>query len=315
MPPQNAVPQVASQGFEYGVKHFNSIHTDLLSQVVTHALNLNETEFEALLQLGSIYVNNQRQRFNVTINEGSLVRVHTKPRRYFKAYDWKSRIVYEDSDFLILNKPAGIPSHPSVDNFVENSLTQTEIAIQTKLHISHRLDTTTEGLIVYGKTTDFVRAFNIQLENKSIEKKYVALVHGESKSLDHHTPIILFHYMEQTPRAPKIISDIHHDKWLPCELRIERLTDHEWTDGIRIKHVHLNLLTGRTHQIRSQMAFIGFPLLGDSLYGSPIDWTSPSNPPDYFGNSQIALRSQSIDFIYKQKRQLFELPLNFIDSY
>jgi len=289
---------VSSQGFEYGVKHFHSPDDGMAIDIIQNALNLDHSVLTELFQLGAIYINNQRCLDpNLNVSYGHLMRVHTKPRRYYVNYDWKSRIVFEHEDFVILNKPSGLPSHSSVDNIIENSLTQLERALNTKLLISHRLDTTTEGIIVYGKKTDFVKAFNIQLQSKNIEKKYVALIHTRGEKLSHH----LIHYMEPSPRAPKKVSQIFIEGWDECELLIEEQKDYEVNGLNDIQLIRINLLTGRTHQIRAQLSEIGYPLLGDKMYGSEVAW----------GNSQVALKSCSIDFTYQTQRHHFELPQEF----
>ncbi len=293
---------VASQGFEYGVKHFYSPEDGMAVDIIQNALNLDQTTLLELFQIGAIYINNQRcVDQNQTVKFGHQMRVHTKPRRYFVNYDWKSRIVFEHEDFVILNKPSGLPSHPSVDNIIENSLTQLEGALGIKLLISHRLDTTTEGLIVYGKKSDFVKAFNQQLQSKNVEKKYVALIQSY-ETLPHR----LIHYMEPSPRAPKKVTQIFTEGWDECELLIEKQEKIEVKDLSDIQLISINLLTGRTHQIRAQLSELGYPLLGDKMYGSNLDWKANKN-----SENQVALKSCSIDFNYLSQRYLFELPREF----
>ncbi len=283
---------VASQGFEYGVKHFTSPKTACAVSLISDVIALPETEIQFLIQLGSVYVNNQRLiSINQDITENSQVRVHTKPRRYFTDYDWRSLIVFENQDFLIANKPAGLPSHPSVDNKIENSLTQFSKAINSQLLITHRLDTLTEGLIVYGKNSYFVNSFNKQLQQKLITKKYVALVESTFDLPTHH-----IHYMEPSPRAPKKVSDVFHEEWDLCELKIEqqkKFSEYSW--------IKINLMTGRTHQIRSQMSFIQAAILGDEMYGSQITWA----------DNKIALRAQFIEFNWLDRIHQFELSDEF----
>ncbi len=283
---------VASQGFEYGVKHFICPKTDRAVSLISEVLALPESDIYFLIQLGSVYVNNQRLILvDQEITENSQVRVHTKPRRYTVDYDWKSLIVFENQDFLIANKPAGLPSHPSVDNKIENSLTQFSAAIKSQLHITHRLDTLTEGLIVYGKNSYFVNSFNKQLQEKLITKKYIALVES---TVD--LPTHLIHYMESSPRAPKKVSDVFHEKWDLCELKIEqqkKFSNHSW--------IKINLMTGRTHQIRSQLSFIQAVILGDEMYGSQMTWF----------NNKIALRAQFIEFNWLDRIHQFELSDEF----
>lgn len=283
--------QIHSQGFEYGVKHFNSPKSGDLSEIISEVLTLTPTEAKFLIQLGSVYVGGKRAQPNEAVLESTPIRVHTKPRRYNVDYDWKSRIIFEHQDFVVLNKPNNIPSHPSVDNQIENSLTQLSMAINQKLLITHRLDTLTEGLIVYAKNTEFVNGFNNQLQKKLITKKYVALVETLVK-----LPTHLVHYMEPSPRAPKKVSQVAHEGWDFCELKIEQqkiLDRYSW--------IKINLLTGRTHQIRSQLSEIGAPIVGDKQYGSQI----------LEDENKIALRAQEIEFQWLGTSHQIKIEENF----
>ena len=283
--------QIHSQGFEYGVKHFNSPKSGALNEIIAEVLELPTQEVNFLIQLGSVYVSGKRANAGDQVLDSTHIRVHTKPRRYFVDYDWKSRIVFDHQDFIVLNKPNNIPSHPSVDNQIENSLTQLSMAIGQKLFITHRLDSLTEGLIVYGKNSVFVNGFNIQLQKKLITKKYVALVETTEKLPNH-----LVHYMEQSPRAPKKVSQVATEGWDFCELKIEQQKILE-----RFSWIRINLLTGRTHQIRSQVSEVGAPIIGDKLYGSQI----------VEDENKIALRAQEIEFTWAGQTHLIQIDEEF----
>jgi len=288
---ETTTPSVSSNGFEYGVKHFYSPKAGALSDILFSALNMAKEDSLELLKLGAIYVNHQRQTEDTEIAENLLCRVHTKPRRYNCNLNWKDRIIFENADFLVLNKPSGIPSHPSVDNAIENSLTQVALARKIDLQITHRLDTLTSGLIVYSKNPNFVKNFNIQIQNRNVEKKYVALVENPKTF-----PPRLIHYMEPSPRAPKKVSPSFVEGWAACELEIieqKNFVTHSW--------VKINLLTGRTHQIRSQMAETGSPIVGDTLYGSKMPYTTDA----------IALRACELRFNSGTERFVFNLSEEF----
>ncbi len=295
---------VSSHGFNYGVKHFYADQNNTLSNTLESTLSIDRTRAEFLLNLGSIYVNGHRidskKGLDQPIPLGALLRVHTTPRRHHCDYNWLERIVYDHPDFIVLNKPSGIPSHASVDNIVENSLTQTEHALNQSLFISHRLDSLTEGLIIYGKNKKFVQSFNDSLSKHQIQKKYVALTE-KGPALLQNKKQHLIHYMKPDPRAPKVIDHIAHPTWLMCELEItqQRAFDADtW-------FMQINLLTGRTHQIRTQLAFEGCSILGDQIYGS-----TRSVPGSELG-SRIALKAQEIRFTYEGKEFLFTLDEDF----
>lgn len=288
---ENVGAKIGSHGFEYGVKHFHNPKSGLISEVICDTLQIEKDQVLFLLKLGAIYIDNIRQSDDVIAQNNKLFRVHTKPRRHNTNHPWNQLIVFEDSDFLVLNKPAGIPSHASVDNRIDNSLHQVELARGLKLMITHRLDTLTEGLIVYGKSARFVNKFNLQIQNRQVQKKYVAL--AQTTTL---LPTKLIHYMESSARAPKVVTDFFKEKSALCELEIEKQiinSDHSW--------LRINLLTGRTHQIRAQLSAVQSPLLGDVLYGSTQSWRSPG----------IALRACELEFLWNDKSCLFRLPEDF----
>lgn len=275
-----------------GVKHLNITEPVVLSEIIHSALNINYDEFKALLQLGAIYVDNYRQTKDKWIWTNSVVRIHTKPRRYSIDYPWKSLVVYENESFLVLNKPSGLPSHPSVDNAWDDSLTQTSLALKVPLFVTHRLDTLTSGLIVYAKRKQFVKDFNTQLIERRIQKKYVALV--ESGSI---VKGLKTHYMDPSHGTPKKLSLEPIDDWDQCQLEI--LAQKKISS--EISWVKINLLTGKTHQIRSQMSFLNAPILGDKLYGSKIAYQK----------NAIALRSCEIEFSFGTQRMKFNLKEEF----
>jgi len=274
------------------VKHFSSSEPVLLSEVVQDVLGISYERFKQLAKLGAIYVDNYRQEKDKWILKNSVFRVHTQPRRYDCNYSWKTLVIFENEYFLVLNKPSGIPSHPSVDNVIEDALTQTSLAIKTPLFVTHRLDTLTAGLIVYGKKKQFVKDFNIQMIEHKIEKKYVALV-----ETDRILPKILTHYMDPSPGTPKKLSEDANDGWDKCKLEILEQT----RVSEAISHLKIKLLTGRTHQIRSQLSYLAAPIVGDILYGSK--WP--------FRKNAIALRSCELAFNFEGQKMKFSLNEDF----
>lgn len=274
------------------VKHFSNPEPGLLSEILYDGLSLNSESFRALLKLGAIYVNSERQVKDKFIPENSLFRVHMKPRRYKCDFPWNNLIVYENDFFLVLNKPAGIPSHPGVDNAFENSLTQTGLSRKFPLFVTHRLDTLTSGLIVYAKKQSFVRSFNLQLQERSIRKKYVALVESRKTF-----PETITHYMNPAAGTPKKVSEKPAAGWPLCQLEI--ISQKQVAENL--SWLKINLLTGRTHQIRSQLSHLQAPIVGDVLYGAQLA----------FHENAIALRSCEIEFSCGEEPMKFSLPEEF----
>lgn len=254
----------SARGFEYGVRHIISPQSGRISDILLSTLDLDRAQVEFLLDLGAIYLNQKRIRENASISAGEYLRVHMKPRRFpTNESNWKNRLLYESSDFIVVNKTSGIPVHPSVDNVQENLQAYLEKTLQTPLYVTHRLDVPTRGLIVYAKTSQFQAAFNKLLADRNMKKIYRAVVEGQNLS-----PGLLTHFMEPSPRAPKKVSAQAHDGWQECQLEIlsaKNLTNER-------SEFRIQLLTGRTHQIRAQLGFEKHPIVGDHTYGAKKLW-------------------------------------------
>lgn len=277
---------------EDGVQNFEVQQTNLLSEILYDEYSVKYKDFKSLIELGAIYVDNERVLKDGFVFENSNLRIHLKPRRYNCNHPWKSLVVFENDFCLVLNKPSGIPSHPSVDNLIENALTQLSLAKNIPLFVTHRLDTLTSGLIVYAKKQSFAKSFNIQLQERTTRKKYVALVESSQKFLNRLT-----HYMNPAPGRPKQLSDTPIENWPICELEI--LAQNEISPNLT--WLKINLLTGRTHQIRAQLSALQAPILGDKLYGSKSDFTKDA----------IALRSCEIEFNCNEERLKFNISEKF----
>lgn len=175
-------------------------------------------------------------------------------------------IVFENGDLLIINKPAGMVVHPSPGHG-QGTLVHGILAYHPDLEgvggerrpgIVHRLDKDTSGLLLVAKNDRAHRWLQEQFRNRQVQKTYLALVDG-------HPP---------TPQgrieAPIGRDPAHRQRMsvLPPGKGREAITEYRVRESFR-QHALLEVhpLTGRTHQIRVHMAFLGCPLVGDTLYG------------------------------------------------
>jgi len=207
-----------------------------------------------LIEFGAVYVNHKRvvdPAFNVDPED--VIRVHTNPKRYnLDKEKIRSQITFQNEHFLVVNKPSGLPVHPTLDNLYENLL----CAFEFPVYVTHRLDVPTSGLVVVAKTKMYQAVFNKLLLERKVSKVYEAQV---EKFV---APGEYIHYMQKTVTAPKSFS--HSDNGgLECRL-IVHSCDKKENNTFKLI---IELLTGRTHQIRGQLALEGAPIIGDEMYG------------------------------------------------
>ena len=185
-------------------------------------------------------------------------------------------VLYEDDAMLILNKPAGIPVHPSVLHF-ENSLSNgvryyfDSISLHRKIRPVNRLDRNTSGIVIFAKNEYVHSVLSKQIQSNVFKKEYVAICNGifDVKEGTINAPIarkadsIIERCVDESGDAA-----ITHYKVIR-EFRASENQPHFASNQAGfLTELLINLETGRTHQIRVHMAYVGHPILGDSLYGT-----------------------------------------------
>lgn len=178
-------------------------------------------------------------------------------------------IMYEDGDIVVVNKPAGMPIHPSVNNYTNtmaNALAwyYKEQGKPFIFRCSNRLDRDTSGLTVVAKHLVSAGILSAMTADKTLGREYLAIVSG------HVTP------PAGTVRAPLARSGTSIVERMVDFARGEEAVTHYETLGQYGPHslVRLKLETGRTHQIRVHMQYLGFPLIGDYLYNPDMRYIS-----------------------------------------
>ena len=218
---------------------------------------------------GDIRVNGQSQIATYLLDIGDQVVIDIPPEEGFEtleAIDYPLDILFEDDHFLILNKPFGVASIPSVNhsntiaNFIKGYYVKQAYENQ-QVHIVTRLDRDTSGLMIFAKHGYAHARLDKQLQKKSIVKRYFALVKGAG--------VI-------EPEG-NIVAPIARDEDSIITRRVAKGGKYAHTEYKVIASygdihlVDIRLHTGRTHQIRVHFSHIGFPLLGDDLYGGSLE--------------------------------------------
>lgn len=186
----------------------------------------------------------------------------------FKPEQMVLSIVHEDAAILVIDKPAGLVVHPGAGNWSGTLLNGLLhyfplIAVVPRAGIVHRLDKDTSGLMVVAKTlqahTDLVR----QLQARTVKREYLALVWGAP-----HVTGKVDAALGRHPRDRLKMAVLENETAKPAVTHFQRIGS--GTLGRRpVSLMRCQLETGRTHQIRVHMQSIGFPLVGDAVYGKP----------------------------------------------
>jgi 23S rRNA pseudouridine1911/1915/1917 synthase len=128
-----------------------------------------------LIELGAVYVNEARSLASTRVlSTGDEVRIHTQPRRFARPLDLAQRITAETDETLTIEKPAGLPAEPTVDNVRENLLSFVEDLRGQQLFLTHRLEAETAGLMLLAKTASAAESIKQAFADGLILRRYVA---------------------------------------------------------------------------------------------------------------------------------------------
>ncbi|MFN8449316.1 MAG: RluA family pseudouridine synthase [Anaerolineae bacterium] len=242
-----------------------------LDKLITAHLGdrLTRAQVQMLIRDGAVTVDGAHVKPGVRLKGGEQVAVAVPPPVEDVTVAPQSiplNIIYEDDDLAVIDKPAGLVVHPGAGN-PDGTLVNAILARYPQIAdmnyapkrrgIVHRLDKDTSGLIVVAKNAPTLHRLVGQFQKRTVEKIYVALLERTPKTA--------------TGRIDAPLARDPANRRKRAVLRSGRPAVSEFTiverfaDGKAL--VRVRLLTGRTHQIRVHMAFIGCPVVGDALYG------------------------------------------------
>ncbi len=228
-------------------------------------INLPQSLIEKIIRLNKVKINRKRAKSSYRVQSGDVIEVYNiskfkvsdrskiskyKPSKK-EANSYEDYILENNENFIIINKPAGIPVQSGTKSFknIIDILKNTKYFEKQKPYIVHRLDKETSGILIVAKTREYAQLFTSLFRIRKIHKTYVALTYGKiSKSTDTLKDNLIY-YDNNKKIIQKAIS----------HLKVIKTSEN-------YSYVELNPITGRKHQLRKQLYNIGNPIVGDDKY-------------------------------------------------
>ena len=232
--------------------------------------DVTRSHIKIMIENGLILVNDKKVKAGYTLKTGNIVTIEEEEKVPDKAIpqDIPLDIVYEDDDFVIINKEKGMVVHPAVKN-TSNTLVNALLYNIKDLSgingvmrpgIVHRLDKDTSGLLVVAKN-DFAHVeLSRQIQEKTCRRHYLALLEGHLKQEKGE----IITYIERSTKNRLKMANSSKGKLAHTLYEVKESFD-------KVDLVEFELKTGRTHQIRVHAEGINHPILGDKLYSARIE--------------------------------------------
>ena len=226
----------------------------------------SRSKIQKLIGDEKILVNDKQTKNSYKLRENDVIKIFDEEEiSTIEPENIPLDIRYEDENLLVVNKPKNMLTHPTANEkkgTLVNALLWhyeklSDVNGKIRAGIVHRLDRNTTGLLLVAKNNFAHEFLYEQIKNRNITKKYLAIVHGVLKEDEGeiNAPIA------RNPKHPEKMCVLTNGK--PSLTRFKVLERFE-----NQTYVELNLITGRTHQIRVHMAHIGHPIVNDSLYSN-----------------------------------------------
>ena len=227
-----------------------------------------------------------------------------------KPYKYKLNIVYEDSDLIVLNKPAGIVMHPGAGNFdntIVNALINydknclSNIGDELRPGIVHRIDKNTSGLIVIAKNNQTHENLSSQFSAHSITRIYQLLVWGKIKPSKGRVETLI----TRSSRNRQMM-EVNKTRGKRAVTNYKTIEIFENKNIPTLSLIECKLETGRTHQIRVHMKYLGNSILGDDRYKKnfkKIKNIDPLLEKDLINLNRQFLHAKTLGFIHPKKNE------------
>jgi len=250
----------------------------------------------------SILINDEWMHMNDILHAGDVLNVHIVEdtnSEHIPPVELPFPIVYEDEDIVVVDKPAGMPIHPSLNNYDNTLGNAAAYYYQSRgekfiYRCVNRLDRDTSGLTIIAK--HMVAAGNLynQMTERRIHREYIAIVEDSGKENMTLPEEMTIDYPIGRRDGSTIVRMVDYENG---EMAITHLRVLEKKNNLALVSLHLD--TGRTHQIRVHMSYIGHPLVGDWLYN-----------PDNKAMGRQALHSARLEFMHPVSGKLITISSN-----
>lgn len=266
---------------------------------------LSRSAVKNLITEGKVLVNGVSHKASYHVREGEEISIEIPEPQVLKIEprDIPLEIIYQDEDLAVINKPKGLVVHPAHGNWdytLVNALMYhikdlSGINGQIRPGIVHRLDKDTSGVMVVAKNDMAHRSLAEQIKEHSIKREYIALVHGKLKE------------NLGTIDAPIGRSKVDRKKMAVVADGRPAVSKYQVLERFNTYSlVKVELLTGRTHQIRVHFAYIKHPVVGDPLY---------SSGKKHFNLDTQALHAHLLGFVHPRRGEYMEFSRPFPDYY
>lgn len=260
-----------------------------------HNLGFSRTSIQKLIGEGKVTLGRTgriKSNYKVKAGDGIGICIDEKKHNMPESEDMPLDIVYSDKDLAVINKPCGLVVHPAPGNY-EHTLVNALMHHFKNLSgvnpqrpgIVHRLDKETSGLIVIAKNNSSHLALAGQFAKHSIKRKYIALVKGKVEFDENIIELPIGRH----PLKRKNMAVVFKETSKPAKTYYRTLKRSK-----DFSLLELEPFTGRTHQLRVHLAFIGHPILGDTKYGKNNAF------------SRLALHAKYLGFVHPRTGKFME---------
>ena len=248
---------------------------------------ITRTAAQRLIEQGNILVNGEKKRTAYKVSNGDIITIEKEEPKEIelKAQNIPIDIIYEDDDIIVVNKPKGMVVHPANGN-PDGTLVNAIMAIckdslsgiggEIRPGIVHRLDKDTSGLLIVAKNDRAHVNMSEQIKNHEVKKTYIALVRGVVKENEATIDMPIGRSTSDRKKMAVMKAGKNAVTHIKVLKRYNKYT-----------LLQVNIETGRTHQIRVHLSYIGYPIIGDCTY---------SNGKNEFGVVGQCLHAKCLEF-------------------